>query len=371
MKGLNARDMLILTKGFLNALNDVANGDEHRCVESSQIFEFTGLKAFGSVVVPNVIQELVRQGLAQECDPPSQIRITRKGKDRLNRTIESNVELVLQTLANLPQDEVGRAYADGPKLQELTELTPQEINDAVETLEEGGLIKTDKVIGTYPFTFYLAYITARGKYEYGRQSQQQQSSQKTDIKGTSEGRSVSLAAVLAGSPYGFTDTHWEIVIERKNNRDKLYVVFGYTFESQYYRSEVLVENIRKMFQDAIDTYRTNNPDVPRVDLIFKTLYAGYGEHLFNNISSDIISADIAVFEASDLNPNVMIEMGVAMTWGVRMLPIREKGAPKTPSDISGQTWAEYSNNGAVFVSGHTERLLAMVDFAIRKKRGSW
>jgi hypothetical protein len=62
MKGLNARDMLILTKGFLNALNDVANGDEHRCVESSQIFEFTGLKAFGSVVVPNVIQELVRQG---------------------------------------------------------------------------------------------------------------------------------------------------------------------------------------------------------------------------------------------------------------------------------------------------------------------
>jgi DNA-binding IclR family transcriptional regulator len=49
---------------------------------------------------------------------------------------------------------------DGTKLQELTELTPAEINDAVEALEERGLVKTDKAIGTYPFTFYLAEITA-------------------------------------------------------------------------------------------------------------------------------------------------------------------------------------------------------------------
>ena len=63
-----------------------------------------------------------------------------------------------------------------------------------------------------------------------------------------------------------------------------------------------------MFEDAINNYRMRNPDASRVDLIFKTLSAGYGEHLFNNISSDIISADIAVFEASNLNPNVMIEI---------------------------------------------------------------
>jgi len=42
------------------------------------------------------------------------------------------------------------------------------------------------------------------------------------------------------------------------------------------------------------------------------LSAGYGRHLFNEIASDIISADIAVFEASDLNANVMIEIGVAL-----------------------------------------------------------
>ena len=87
---------------------------------------------------------------------------------------------------------------------------------------------------------------------------------------------------------------------------------------------MLVENIRKVFEDAIKAHREKNPNAPKVDLVFKTLSGGYGGHLFNDIACDIISADIAVFEASDLIPNVMIEIGVALTWGVRMLPIREK-----------------------------------------------
>src|SRR2546425_1188080 len=79
--------------------------------------------------------------------------------------------------------------------------------------------------------------------------------------------------------------------------------------------------------------------------LFEPLAAGYGEHLFNEIARDVISADIAVFDTSDLNPNVMIEMGVALTWGVRVLLIKEKNCPKPPSDISGQTWADYEENG--------------------------
>lgn len=186
MRELNDRDMRILTKGILDTLNGMVNGDERRCAESSQIFELTGLKAYESIVIPHVIQELVHQGLVKECETPSQIRITKKGKDRVGRTIESNIELVVRALVNRPQD----TQADGPKIQELTELTPQEINEAVEILEEGGLVKTDKVIGTYPFTFYLAQITARGKYEYFRQSQRQQLSQNTDVKDVSEGKRV-------------------------------------------------------------------------------------------------------------------------------------------------------------------------------------
>lgn len=38
------------------------------------------------------------------------------------------------------------------------------------------------------------------------------------------------------------------------------------------------------------------PDHPNIGLVFKALSAGYGQHLFNEIAGDIISADIAVFE---------------------------------------------------------------------------
>lgn len=96
--------------------------------------------------------------------------------------------------------------------------------------------------------------------------------------------------------------------------------------------------------------------------------AGYGEHLFNEIARDIISADIAVFETSDLNPNVMLEMGVALTWGIRVLPIKDEGCPRPPSDISGQTWADYRNSAAEFIdSEHHRKLIRMVERAARKK----
>jgi hypothetical protein len=64
----------------------------------------------------------------------------------------------------------------------------------------------------------------------------------------------------------------------------------------------------------------------------------------------------------------MFEMGVALTWGVRVLPIKERSSPKPPSDISGQTWADYEDSGRSFVDPeHDEKLLRVVERAIRKK----
>ncbi len=102
--------------------------------------------------------------------------------------------------------------------------------------------------------------------------------------------------------------------------------------------------------------------------LFQSLAAGYGEHLFNEIARNIISADIAVFDTSDLNPNVMLEIGVALTWGVRVLPIKEEKCQKPPSDISGQTWADYRKSGGEFVDpDHKNKLCRMVERAARKK----
>ncbi|MDD1696306.1 MAG: hypothetical protein LUQ54_05355, partial [Methanoregula sp.] len=64
-------------------------------------------------------------------------------------------------------------------------------------------------------------------------------------------------------------------------------------------------------------------------------------HLFNTIAANIIGSDVAIFDTSNNNPNVMIELGVSLTWGIRVLPIREQTSPDKPSDISGQTWIKF------------------------------
>ena len=142
---------------------------------------------------------------------------------------------------------------------------------------------------------------------------------------------------------------------------------GYQFTSSYYNAEELKKNVKAAFEAALGEYHQRQMGPP-VSLKFKALGAGYGEHLFNEIARDIISADIAVFDASDLNPNVMLEMGVALTWGIRVLPIKTAGRPSPPSDISGQTWVEYEASGAKFLDGdHQSKIARMVQRAIRKK----
>lgn len=64
----------------------------------------------------------------------------------------------------------------------------------------------------------------------------------------------------------------------------------------------------------------------------------------------------------------MIEMGVALTWDIRVLPIKAEGCPKPPSDISGQTWAEYQNSASEFLElDHQQKLYRMVKEPLERK----
>jgi hypothetical protein len=95
-----------------------------------------------------------------------------------------------------------------------------------------------------------------------------------------------------------------------------------------------------------------------------------GEHLFNKIARDIVSADIAVFETSDSNVNVALEMDVALTWVFSVLPIKKKGRPNPPSDISGQTWADYTDNASSFEDlDHESKLVQMIARTVRRTSG--
>jgi len=276
------------------------------------------------------------------------------------QTVEENAAILLKAMAIQGTDEMGRSMLAGDELTKITDLLPAQTNDAATVLVEAGLAEWIQTLGTAPYNFRQIGITPRGRYEFERMEQQEKEMPETTTK-------VSRPPTPVGSPYGFHDQDWEVASEKKSESNILYVVLGYQFHSKHYDPDKLKINLEDNLQNTIKAYK-KLPGSSDVTLSFQPLAAGYGEHLFNEIARDIISADIAIFDTSDLNANVMLEMGVALTWGIRVLPIKKEGCPKPPSDISGQTWADYRNNASEFVDeDHDRKLLRMVERAIRKK----
>lgn len=281
--------------------------------------------------------------------------------------IDKDALTILGVLADAPRD----VYIEAQQLFEKTGLDPGRIDDAVALLVESGYAEWLQTMGTAPFHFADVAITPRGRYEYQRTRETLAARQVAIPQPIGANLCDSMLParppVPVGSPYGFRDEDWEIVAERRSRAQMLYAVLGYQFESSHYDSDCLRTNVQQMLNSAVDEYNLRGLTSP-IELDYQPLRAGYGEHLFNEIVRDIISADIAVFDTSDLNPNVMLEMGVALTWGVRVLPIKAVGRPKPPSDVSGQTWADYHNSGAEFVDpDHLTKLVRMIERALRKK----
>jgi hypothetical protein len=274
--------------------------------------------------------------------------------------IGPNLSLILSYLAQLERSGGNETPSTGPEIEDSTGLSANEINNAVTILYEAGLVDWLQTMGTGPFNFKTVEITPRGRFEFERSMAEPVQAETPPV--------ISLPPSPVGSPFGFTDQDWELVAARKAERGVLTTVMGFQFESEHYETDVLLANIEQMMREAVEKYN-ELPGAIQMELRFHSLASGYGEHLFNEIARDIISADIAIFETSDQNPNVMIEMGVALTWGVRVLPIRAENRPKPPSDISGQTWAEYRENAGYFHDpNHMEKLVRMVERVAIKKR---
>ena len=288
--------------------------------------------------------------------------------------IDRDAGTVLKILAEAPRGE----YVDRNEVAQLSALPPDRVNDAVALLVDSGYAEWIQTFGTAPYDFNAAMITSRGRYEFQRVASvvEHAASRSEDSQGQPQRsvgddpnsiREVTLPPAPIGSPYGFTDEDWEAVSDRKHQAQVLYAVLGHQFASEYFNTDLLRSNVEAMLRRAVQAYNAT-PGKVALTLDFRALSAGYGEHLFNEIARDIIGSDIAVFETSELNPNVMLEMGVALTWGVRVLPIKLEGRPKPPSDVSGQTWADYRDDAGVFVNPeHERKLVRMIERAVRKK----
>jgi hypothetical protein len=290
--------------------------------------------------------------------------------------IEQNAQRVLELLVDtrdraeaLSVDQVTE-WLTGSEVAEACELPPSHVNDAVSLLELNSYAEVIKTFGTAPFDFNQVRSTPLGKREVQRARLAPKL--EGDRREAPEDASPMVAPLAryptpVGSPYGFTEEDWEYVESERAKRGVLKVVVRLQFDSRHFDRQRLMRMLRRDFQAAVKEYN-GEPGSDHVRLSLRGLQAGYGEHLFNQITRDVISADIAVFETSDKNSNVMIEMGVALTWGRRVLPIKKKGRPKPPSDISGQTWADYDASTYRFVDdSHHENLVAMVRRVLRRK----
>jgi len=173
-------------------------------------------------------------------------------------------------------------------------------------------------------------------------------------------------AFPVGSPYGFLENDWAYMNKRKNDKLSLYIVLGLQYKSAYYDTGLIISNIEKYLHNCLNTY--NISENKQITLVFNKLTAGLGEHLFNNIAREIISSDIAIFDVSDLTPNVMIEVGVALTWGVKLIPLKNINSPVPPSDISGHTYVEYEESCGKFCEPKlVDRIIEMIDRIIKTK----
>ena len=289
----------------------------------------------------------------------------------MNVQMEQDGVLLLKFLAEYanprianPKDDPAKGHYPlrGYAIEAKTNLKLSRLLDAAKLLENYGYAH----VRQYVSGDFAIELTSLGRYQ--NRLLMTTADGAGDSQPPARGRLAVLRYLMpAGSPYGFTDQDWEYIYTRKQAQDSLRVTFGYQFMSANYDSTRLVENLENEFSDAVEQYNSI-PGNDRIFLDFKELRAGYGEHIFNQIARDIISSDIAVFDTSDLNPNVMIEMGVALTWGVRVLPIRAEGTPLPPSDISGQTWVTYQDSGRAFSAPDFKtNLVAMVARAMLKE----
>lgn len=275
-------------------------------------------------------------------------------------SIVDDATSVLLLMASHGDEEQGPRQLDGEEISERSGLTSSRVNDAVTWLERNGYVLVSRYLGTAPYAFGRAELTSFGRYALQRLTTA------TDpVPGPDQ--TLGRLPVPVGSPFGFTELDWAYVQRERARTRTLRVVLGYQFHSEAYDTDRLISHVRDRFGQAVADYnaRKGHQDIM---LDFAPLRAGYGEHLFNRIARDIIAADIAVFEISDLNSNVMIELGVALTWGIVVLPIREADRQVSPADISGQTWVSYRDSGLIFLdSDFQASLVAMIERAMQRK----
>ena len=74
-----------------------------------------------------------------------------------------NALLILETLKKVPKGSSDNAYISGREIQNRTNLSSDDINEAIELLERMGLVSCQRTRGTKPFDCGKIQASTRGR----------------------------------------------------------------------------------------------------------------------------------------------------------------------------------------------------------------
>lgn len=129
----------------------------------------------------------------------------------------------------------------------------------------------------------------------------------------------------------------------RTKKRKLKVFVGYQIESEYHDTEDLKEAIFKA-KEIVEENFSN------IDLEIKFGEFGAGKVLFNEVLSAIKDCEIAIFDISENNPNVLIEVGLAYGNNKQVILLKNESSKerfKVSSDISAFIYVPYKDKEAV------------------------
>ena len=120
---------------------------------------------------------------------------------------------------------------------------------------------------------------------------------------------------------------------------KIRVFVGYQTNSEYHKTEDIKDTIfevKKIVEDKL----------ANIELDVKFGEFGAGKSLFEAVRNAIKECEIAIFDISENNPNVLIEVGMAYGYNKRVILLKNelsKGKFKVPSDISAFIYLTYKH----------------------------
>lgn len=129
-----------------------------------------------------------------------------------------------------------------------------------------------------------------------------------------------------------------------NMRRVINVFAGYQFESDYFNRSELDDAIVW----ACDTAAGDISKQYEIDLKYTPVDITPGNILIEGLKSLIKASEICIFEASDLNNNVFIELGLALAFDKPIIILVKSSALdkiKLPADIAGMVYLEYPDIG--------------------------